>query len=220
MDTLAREALRYAGMPGADESWLERACAALSLAREAMRPRAVWRAFPLAWSREGAVLAGAGLTLPGETARRMLTGCGQAALMLCTLGAPFDTLILREQKRDMGQALLLNGCGAALVEALCDQTEAEIAGRFPGACLTDRFSPGYGDLPLTVQPGLLSALDAPRRAGVTLLPSLMMTPAKTVTAILGLSGHPQPARVRGCDFCVLRERCAFRREGGSCHENP
>ncbi|MBR3258643.1 MAG: vitamin B12 dependent methionine synthase, partial [Eggerthellaceae bacterium] len=46
--------------------------------------------------------------------------------------------------------------------------------------------PGYGDLPLEVQPDLLGLLDASRRLGITLSDSLLMSPTKSVTAIVGL----------------------------------
>jgi cobalamin-dependent methionine synthase I len=49
-----------------------------------------------------------------------------------------------------------------------------------------RFSPGFGDLPLTVQAEILGLLDAGRRMGITLSDSFLMAPSKSVTAIIGL----------------------------------
>ena len=86
------------------------------------------------------------------------------------------------------------------------------AGRF----LTDRFSPGYGDLPLSLQADFLRATDAGRKLGITVNDSFLMTPCKTVTAVIGLSERPQPARVRGCAHCNLRESCRLRQKGESC----
>ena len=48
-----------------------------------------------------------------------------------------------------------------------------------------RFSPGYGDLSLEVQKEIFSLLDCPRKIGVSLGDSLLMTPSKSVTAIIG-----------------------------------
>ena len=61
-----------------------------------------------------------------------------------------------------------------------------------------------------------AALDTGRRLGVTVTPSLLMNPVKSVTAVIGLSDAPQPARVRGCGACNLRETCQFRKEGKTC----
>ena len=90
--------------------------------------------------------------------------------------------------------------------------------RSPPAALhrTDRFSPGYGDLPLDLQPALCAALDAQRRLGLTVTDSLLLNPVKSVTAVIGLSPTPQPARIRGCGYCNFRENCQFRKEGTTC----
>ena len=116
----------------------------------------------------------------------------------------------------MAKAVLLNGCGSALVEQGCDAAEAELKARFPDFYLTDRFSPGYGDLPLTLQPSICAALNAQRRLGVTVTPSLLLNPSKTVTAFIGLSDRPQQARIRGCAFCAMRETCTLRKGGKHC----
>ncbi len=49
-----------------------------------------------------------------------------------------------------------------------------------------RFSPGYGDLPLALQPDLLHFLNAQRWVGITVGKTLLMSPMKSVTAIMGI----------------------------------
>jgi hypothetical protein len=146
----------------------------------------------------------------------MLDGCEKVVLLACTLGLEFDARLRAAQARDMSKAVILDGCGSALVEQGCEEAEREIALRFPGMYLTDRFSPGYGDLPLSLQPQILQALDAQRRLGIVVSPSLLMTPAKSVTAIIGLSSVPQMARIRGCEYCSMKETCALRKGGKHC----
>ena len=210
------EVLRYLGASAADEAtWLAVEQAAEELAAT-LAPRFVYKVFSVEHSDSGAFLPEAGLFLPGAMAKTMLQGCGQAALLCCTLGAAFDRLLRMTQARDMAKAAILNACGSAYAEAGCNAAEKEIASRYPGMYLTDRFSPGYGDLPLSIQPGFIAALDAGRRLGVTVTDSLLMLPAKTVTAVIGLSELPQPARIRGCGFCALKENCAYRERGTHC----
>jgi len=146
----------------------------------------------------------------------MLSGCGEAALLACTLGASFDAMLRAEQVRDMGNAVLLDACGSAFVEAVCDEAEKALAARLPGRFLTDRFSPGYGDLPLAVQRDFCAALDTPKKIGLFVTESCLLNPVKSVTAVIGISGTPQMARVRGCEYCALRESCALRKGGKSC----
>ena len=52
--------------------------------------------------------------------------------------------------------------------------------------LRPRFSPGYGDLPLDFQKEFLKITDASRKLGISLNDSLLMSPSKSVTAIIGI----------------------------------
>ena len=211
------QVLRYLGVKEDPEGAMARAveAEAARLVR-AVRPRYVYRLFPVERGPEGVILQGSGVTLPGHLAGRMLAQCDQAALLACTLGAGFETMLRSVQARDKARAVILDACGSALVEAGCDRAEREIAGRYPGLYLTDRFSPGYGDLPLETQDAICTALDAERRLGVQVTPSLLMNPSKSVTAVIGLADRPQPARVRGCAYCSLAGSCTLRKGGKSC----
>jgi cobalamin-dependent methionine synthase I len=71
----------------------------------------------------------------------------------------------------------------AAVDGLC-----EAIGRsesFGGMELTRRFSPGYGDWPLTVQKEIVDRLKA-GRIGVRVNESCVLIPEKTITAVAGL----------------------------------
>lgn len=210
------EALRYLGAGNADEETrraMERTAEDVSLR---LSPRFTFRVFCVEHTSAGVLLPEANLLLPGKLAETMLTGCARAVLLCCTLGAEFDRLLRMAQARDMAKAAMLNACGSAYVEAGCEEAEREIAARYPGLYLTDRFSPGYGDLPLSVQPDLLNALNAEKRLGVTLTDTCLMLPAKSVTAVIGLSDTPQPARIRGCGYCTFKGNCAYRERRVRC----
>ena len=210
------EALRYLGADKADEATRRAVEQAAKELTEKLVPRFVYKVFSVEHTESGAFLPEAGLALPGKMAKTMLQSCDRAALLCCTLGAEFDRLLRMTQARGMARAAILNACGSAYAEAGCNEAEKEIASRYPKLFLTDRFSPGYGDLPLSIQPGFITALDADRRLGVTVTDSLLMLPAKTVTAVIGLSESPQPARIRGCGFCALKDNCAYRERGTHC----
>ena len=74
---------------------------------------------------------------------------------------------------------------------------------------------------LTVQGEFLALLDAPRRLGLCATGSSILTPRKSVTAVIGVGepGVESIPRERGCGSCSLRETCAFRRAGTSCKAN-
>ena len=74
----------------------------------------------------------------------------------------------------------------------------------------------YGDLPLELQNPLLDLLDAPRRVGLCASASHILTPRKSVTAILGAADGPIQPTVRSCLGCPARESCQYRKSGGHC----
>ena len=183
---------------------------------QSLQPKYLYRAFPVERAEQGVCLAGSGVTLPGTLAEKMLATCDTALLLACTLGMEFERRLRALEKRDMGEAVILDACGSSWVETGCDRAEREIAGRFAGRFLTDRFSPGYGDLPLALQPAVLAALNAEKLLGIHVGESFLMTPSKSVTAVIGVSDEPQPARVRGCACCARNKTCGLRKGGTSC----
>lgn len=216
MTELMNEALRYLRVVGdPDENTRGRLEALAEELRERIVPRHVLRVLEV--HRDGGSLTlGDTVPLPGQMASGMLRDCKRAALLVCTLGTGFDAWMRTEQARDMAGAAMLDALGSAWVEAGCDAAERELTERLPGMYLTDRFSPGYGDLPLSVQPDILAATDAVKRLGVQATESCLINPQKTVTAVIGIAETPQPARVRGCAHCPLREGCAYRKGGTTC----
>ena len=200
------EALRYLGVKSDPDGVLHAQMIPLAAAlQRGVRPRSTW-----------VLTDKAALALPGHTAGKMLADCRQYAVLVCTLGAEFDLWVRREQMRDMARAAMLDALGSAYIEAACDAAEEAIRARLPGLYLTDRFSPGYGDLPLAVQPTLLT-LAGGSRIGVTLTDTMLMVPQKSVTAIIGLADKQQMARIRGCAHCALNQSCEYRKAGTTCH---
>ena len=181
--------------------------------RRLAEPRVVWRVFDYA---PGDALGGTAYRPAGEDVRVHLAECDRVILLAATLGAGVELAQRQLRLRDMGEALLLDAFGSAAVENVCDNLCEDLAAKFAPRHLTDRFSPGYGDLPLGEQAWFFRLLDMNRRLGVSLTDSGLMLPQKTVTAFVGVSDRPQKKRPTGCEVCTLRERCALRREGKRC----
>jgi len=184
------EALRYLGVRGAPDEILRRdlaRCAALLL--EEIRPRTCWRLFPLG---EDGLLAGTAFRPEGQAIRRHLAGCGQVIVLAATLGMEAETLLRRVQSRSISDALLLDALASAAVERLCDLLCEDLARRMAPARLTPRFSPGYGDFPLSQQRTLCEVLNVGRLLGVSLTSGDLMIPRKSVTALLGVREPPEP----------------------------
>ena len=210
------EVLRYMGChpDRADPATraLAEDCAAQVL--QTVTPRWTWRVFDLTFETGGVRMGG--LLLPGEDLRTHLKGCERAALFCATLGAGADALIRRAESGDMARALALDCAAAAAVEEVCDQIELELQALFPGCSFPFRYSPGYGDLPLTLQGDLLALLDALRRVGLTASASNILLPRKSVTAILGIAQSPIERKSRSCLGCPAHDGCQYRKSGGHC----
>ena len=180
-----KEILRYAMLPSfapAPEELPLQEC--LKAAAGAARCRAVWRRFPL--KRDGEWLDLGFARSDSRDLRRHLEGCDEILLFACTAGTETDRRIARAKLQSPARGLLMHAIGAQQVEGGCDLLCRRLAEQFPDRQLTDRYSPGYGDLPLEMQRDVMKALDCGRTVGITLTESLLMTPSKSVTAIIGI----------------------------------
>ena len=119
---------------------------------------------------------------------KCLSGCKKIILFAATIGLELDRLILKYGKSEPSVSVCLQAIGAERIEALCDAFYSEMKEKYSseGENLRPRFSAGYGDLPLEFQKEIFSSLDCPRRIGLTLNDSLIMSPTKSVTAIIGI----------------------------------
>lgn len=180
---------------------------------EAAWPRLIWRRIPT----DSAVFSA--LALEGEDIRELLSGCREAVLMAVTLGQGIDRLLVRSSVSDMADAVIMDACASTAIENVADHFEQDLRREVEaeGLYLTDRFSPGYGDLPLSAQRQLCAVLDTERKIGLSLSASMLMIPGKSVSAVLGISDKPKALRKRGCENCRLFRSCMYRKEGRNCH---
>lgn len=175
-----------------------------------IKPRAVMRRF--ACLPDG-TLGGTNFLPQGGDVRAMLAPCHKAVLLAATLGADSERLILKEQAKDSADALIFDAALSAAIEAVCDQMEETLRGELAaqGLYLTDRFSPGYGDMPLAQSGQICEVLNAARTIGLTVSRSGILIPRKSVTAIMGVSRTAVSHRPKGCSGCSARKTCAFAR---------
>lgn len=206
-----RQALRYLGISTEEPDSATRAL--LRRAERTLRAAAGPRAVAVRAARDDI-----SPYLQGNDILRHLEGCGSCVLLACTLGARVDAALRAAGASDMAYAVVLDALASVAVEQTADAAEQTLRNeeRGEGQFLTGRFSPGYGDYPIAVQNDLLRLLDAPRKIGLCATPAHLLTPRKSVTAVLGVAGHPVTGRRAGCANCALRERCAYRKEGKTC----
>lgn len=179
-------------------------------------PRTIWKRFDLL---EDGTVAGTSVHFAGSDIWKLLNGCKSVILMAATLGSEVESLVRRYQVKSPADAVILDACASAAIESVCDDLCNQIAVEIRPLYLTDRFSPGYGDMPLSQQTEIFQLLDITKRIGVSLTDSWLMVPQKSVTAIIGLSHAPVKMRPRGCAVCSMFETCRYRKDGVNCGSN-
>ncbi len=143
--------------------------------------------------------------------KRHLGGCDKIILFAATVGLETDRLISKYSRISPSKALVFSAIGAERIEALCDVFENEMRLKYKTESknVTSRISAGYGDIPLELQKDIFLSLNCSKNIGVSLNESLLMSPSKSVTAIMGISALPCCAD-SGCFGCS-KQNCEFRR---------
>lgn len=214
-----REICRYLGCPPDEAASIEQTIAqAEQQVLQRAAPRCTFARFPLIRGEDGTLSFGPKIPLEGKNIRRHLAGCYDLILMAATLGTAVDELLRRAAAQDLARSVLLDAVASVAAEqaaALAEDAAAKALCR-EGEYHTGRFSPGYGDLPIELQRRLIPLLDAPRQIGLAVTRSLILTPRKSVTALIGVADHPVTGSLAGCDTCLLREKCEWRKRGMPC----
>ena len=214
MDISRKEILRYLGYRGkpADEIVTNSIESCLAELLRVISPKCIYQIFPVTFGENHIVTIGS-ISIQSKNLSQHFNGCKEAAIFAATLGAQTDLLIQKYNKLDMSKAVILQACAATVIEAYCDEQQdfmKEEAGK-QGLYLRPRFSPGYGDFPLTYQKDLLGVLNCQKRIGLTVMDSLILAPSKSVTAVIGLTEESTTCHIARCMTCQAKN-CPFRKE--------
>ncbi len=112
-----------------------------------------------------------------------LLGCHQAFVMAVTTGIGVDRLLAKLNVTSQAEHFITDAVSSAAVESFCDYASNILQTEYN---CRPRFSPGYGDVSLKTQKPLLDRLNASELLGITLNHSYLMTPVKSITAIMGV----------------------------------
>lgn len=213
------EALRYMGHRGEDiDEQLDKLITKCEKeVLSCVKPRFVYKVCDISREEKGILVKDTNLFLTGNSIKKHLDGCDKAVLMAVTISADADRLIRIAQIRDMAEAVAIDSLCSVAVEQACDRAELIIKEENPGYYQTFRFGLGYGDLPISLQGQFLHVLNAPKQIGLNVSSTDMLTPTKSVTAVIGLSKNTIPQRARGCQTCSMNKKCQFRQKGGRCN---
>ncbi len=184
--------------------------AMLARGRELIDARWMWVVVPVAFGAEGDELVcepPVRATLKvGKYVCSQLRGSAAVAAFVVTIGGRLEEEA-RAMMRDVDPlgGYVLDTVGSMAAEALADLLEAEVAAfaQESGHNITNRFSPGYCSWETTGQQALFSLFPSDCPAGITLGPSSLMSPIKSVSGVIGL-GENVEHRPYACDLCSMK----------------
>jgi len=177
-----KEVLRYAGCKNADAGVASLLDSCIEELSDKLVYKVCYCLLPLHISGENVDLGNFSLS-SGKLAL-CLKGCKKAVVFAATVGIGPDRLVMRYGSTAAARALMLQAVGAERIETLCNSFCDDVAKEY--GSVTPRFSPGYGDLSIETQKDIFAFLEPNKRIGLYLNDSMLMAPAKSVTAIFGI----------------------------------
>lgn len=180
------EVLRYAGVRDASDEVISLMRQMICESEHMLSCKTCRGEFPVSINGDTVSLGFA--SVRSRALAKNLSGCSRAVIFASTVGIELDRAIARYGIESPTKALMLQAIGAERIEALCNELSRELEEQAAKeeCSLAPRFSPGYGDLPLELQRDIFGVLDCGRRIGLMLNESLLMSPSKSVTAIIGI----------------------------------
>lgn len=218
IDINIAEAMRYMGYKeGMDaQNIIEDIEECKKVLLDTVKPAYTYKIFDIEIADNIKIL-GTNARFEGKDIKEHLKGCKKVVLLCATLGLFADKLINRLQYRDMAKAVITDALASAGIEAVCNKAEEDILKKISPLNMTFRFSPGYGDFPLSTQESFIKVTNSEKLIGLTLYNG-MLIPTKSVTAVIGLCEEKPPAPKRGCAVCNLKDSCQYRRKGLHCEK--
>lgn len=211
-DLRTKEAVRYLGYGkhAVDEETLALIDDSFRELDSYARAKSIYRIFECIHKDDRIVIGN--MNIQSRSLGRNLTGCREVVVFGATLGTEVDMLLKRYSLMDSARMVVLQACAAAYLEEYCDELQTSVGEQLAGddRWLRPRFSPGYGDFDIHHQKEILGMLDAAKRIGLTMTDSYMLTPTKSVTAVIGISHTKENCHIKGCEACTKKD-CIYRR---------
>ena len=213
MDVRTKEAIRYLGYGkhAVDEKTLQSMNESFDELTQIAERKSIFQIYDLNVKDENMLVIG-NIEICSRNLQTNLKDCEQVVLFAATLGTEVDRLLRKMQVVDMAKAVVMQACAATLLEEYCDELQKGIAKQMQEQrkYVRPRFSPGYGDFSISHQKDFLSLLNTPKAIGVSMTESYMLTPTKSVTAVIGISEIQTDCGSNTCENCKKTD-CTYRR---------
>ncbi|MEL7587492.1 MAG: vitamin B12 dependent-methionine synthase activation domain-containing protein [Prolixibacteraceae bacterium] len=147
----------------------------------------------------------------GSLIKKEIRNSERLAFFICTAGEQISSrskMLMAGEDPALGY--LYDVAGSFIAEAAGDKMQQMIAQQVSvaGFKITNRYSPGYCQWPVAGQQVLFSLFNG-KTGGVSLSPSSLMTPVKSISGLIGI-GQQVTYRDYQCEICKMKD-CTFRK---------
>ncbi len=175
-----------------------------------VQPKVAYRSFQVQELRHERLIFAGGGQLSGKLVAQHLGQAREVYVLLCSIGFDLERYAEETWNTSAVYSLALEGAGSAAVEALanaaCRRLDEQAIQR--GWKSSIPLSPGMTDWPVEDgQPQIFNLL-AGEELEVSLTPSYIMLPKKSLTMVIGM-GPDMNSSGRPCDYCNLNRVCRY-----------
>ncbi len=193
-----KEILRYMGCKTPDDNILSLLEECLSEAMPILSYAVSYSVYPIKYKKD----------ISSDGLLKHLSDSDEIIIFAATIGVGIDRLISKYSRISPTKAVVFQAIGTERIEALCDSFCEEMKKKY--GCITNRFSPGYSDWDIKDQKLIISVTDATKNLGICLNDSFLMSPSKSVTAVVGIK-NTETEEKNPCESCD-NAGCIYRRE--------
>lgn len=188
---------------------------------EKINPRYTLRVYPILKkddNKEEISLKDTNLVIKSKDVYNLLLDCDECAIMAVTLGIDIEKEIRKNSYCDLTKSIIIDACATTAIEQICDLVQGKLEKDLnnKNKYITNRYSPGYGDLPIYINRDIINILNASKEIGLTITEKNIMIPRKSVTAIIGISKNKIEKIEYKCIGCSNYETCKYKKGDAKC----
>ncbi|MGM0432555.1 MAG: hypothetical protein ACQEQU_07575 [Spirochaetota bacterium] len=183
---------------------------AIEILEAAAEPEIIWKNVPIVLKGKRCTVSDEFHWIDSKKFSHVLSHSDSAVVCAGTLGKAIDEEMKREELR-MYERVVLDQTASSVMEMVMDVAQKKIKQSCAaGEGISQRYSPGYCDWSVEGQKTMASLLPLDI-LGISLTPSCLMSPRKSVTALLGV-GRKEVMEAYG-NACIRcrRHSCLYRR---------
>ena len=153
------------------------------------------------------------ISIKSKDLYKLLEDCNQCIVLSTTLGIDIEKQIKINSYSNLTKSIIIDACATTAIEEFCDILQSNIEDKLnkEEKYITNRYSPGYGDLPIQINEDIINLLNTSKKIGLTITQDKIMIPRKSVIAIIGISENKSTYNKKSCKECSNYNRCKYKK---------